>query len=230
MANGNVSDSNHRADSGEGGGSGSAAGRDQRHCRMDAQQRRGGNSSLICPAWEHSIPLTPRMHFPGAAAWILRRRELGDRLPLQSAGDGARAGRNDDRQARRLENQQLPRLLRLQLWWRRCRGSSNLLIGLGATQYAEVTATVAGTSRDISSTSRFSGTGAFGVKVYPGENVGVLFEGRWTPTYITTITEGWWCDPYWGCYLVGDSRYRTSSTWPPVSRSDSSVLTAWFAE
>ena len=82
-----------------------------------------------------------------------------------------------------------------------------LLIGLGATQYAEVTATVAGTSRDISSTSRFSGTGAFGVKVYPGENVGVLFEGRWTPTYITTSTEGWWCDPYWGCYLVGDSKY-----------------------
>ena len=82
-----------------------------------------------------------------------------------------------------------------------------LLFGLGATQYGKVTATVAGTSRDIAGESRFSGTGAFGVKVYPGENVGVRFEGRWTPTYITTSTTGWWCDPYWGCYLVGDSKY-----------------------
>ena len=82
-----------------------------------------------------------------------------------------------------------------------------LLIGLGATQYAEVTATVAGTSRDIPSDTRFSGTGAFGVKVYPGENVGFRFEGRWTPTYLTTTNAGWWCDPYWGCYVVNDYKY-----------------------
>ncbi len=81
-----------------------------------------------------------------------------------------------------------------------------VLFGLGATQYSKVTATVSGTSRDIPSESRFSGTGAFGVKVYPGENVGLRVEGRWTPTYITTTTAGWWCDPYWGCYLVGDSK------------------------
>ncbi len=48
-----------------------------------------------------------------------------------------------------------------------------LLFGLGATQYGKVTATVAGTSRDIPGDSRFSGTGAFGVKAYPGKNVGV---------------------------------------------------------
>ena len=82
-----------------------------------------------------------------------------------------------------------------------------LLIGLGATQYAEVTATVAGTSRDIPSDTRFSGTGAFGVKVYSGENVGFRFEGRWTPTYLTTTNAGWWCDPYWGCYVVNDYKY-----------------------
>ncbi len=45
------------------------------------------------------------------------------------------------------------------------------------------------------------------MKVYPGENFGLRLEGRWTPTYITTTTAGWWCDPYWGCYLVGDSKY-----------------------
>ncbi len=81
-----------------------------------------------------------------------------------------------------------------------------ILFGLGATKYGDVTATASGTPRDISSVSRFSGTGAVGVKVYPGENVGILLESRWTPTYITTTTTGYWCDPYWGCYLVGNSR------------------------
>jgi hypothetical protein len=32
-------------------------------------------------------------------------------------------------------------------------------------------------------------------------------EGRWTPTYIKSDAEGWWCDPYWGCYVVGDAQY-----------------------
>ena len=87
-----------------------------------------------------------------------------------------------------------------------------ILVGLGATQYAEVTATVSGTSRDIPSDTRFSGTGAVGVKVYPGENFGLSLEGRWTQTYLTTSNEGWWCDPYWGCYLVGESNTRISSS------------------
>jgi hypothetical protein len=29
----------------------------------------------------------------------------------------------------------------------------------------------------------------------------------YTPTYISSTAEGWWCDPYWGCYLVGDHKY-----------------------
>ena len=37
-----------------------------------------------------------------------------------------------------------------------------------------------------------------------GERYGV----QWTPTYIKTDAEGWWCDPYWGCYLTGDPQYQ----------------------
>ncbi|MET0213234.1 MAG: hypothetical protein ABW292_09540 [Vicinamibacterales bacterium] len=25
--------------------------------------------------------------------------------------------------------------------------------------------------------------------------------------YIKSDAAGWWCDPYWGCYLVGDPQY-----------------------
>jgi hypothetical protein len=37
--------------------------------------------------------------------------------------------------------------------------------------------------------------------------VGVRFGVQWTPTYIKTDSEGWWCDPYWGCYVVADAQY-----------------------
>ena len=41
----------------------------------------------------------------------------------------------------------------------------------------------------------------------PGQNFGIRLEARWTPTYIKTDPEGYWCDPYWGCYTVGDAEY-----------------------
>jgi len=25
--------------------------------------------------------------------------------------------------------------------------------------------------------------------------------------YIKSDAEGYWCDPYWGCYVVGDAQY-----------------------
>jgi hypothetical protein len=45
------------------------------------------------------------------------------------------------------------------------------------------------------------------VKAYPSPHFGVRFGVQWTPTYIKTDAEGWWCDPYWGCYLTGDPQY-----------------------
>jgi hypothetical protein len=81
------------------------------------------------------------------------------------------------------------------------------LIGLGATQYGTINANAGGVQRDISGETRFSGTGAVGVKVFPGPKVGLRLEGRWTPTYIKSDATGWWCDPYWGCYLTGNAQY-----------------------
>ena len=46
-----------------------------------------------------------------------------------------------------------------------------------------------------------------GVKFYPSPKVGVRFGARWTPDYIKSDAAGWWCDPFWGCYVVGDAQY-----------------------
>ena len=78
-----------------------------------------------------------------------------------------------------------------------------ILGGLGATQYGSLQ-TAAG---DIGGETQFSSTWAAGVKIFPGRNFGIRLEGRWTPTYIKTDPEGYWCDPYWGCYTVGDAEF-----------------------
>jgi hypothetical protein len=45
------------------------------------------------------------------------------------------------------------------------------------------------------------------VKIYPTKVVGFRAEARWTPTYIKSDAAGWWCDPFWGCYVVGNAQY-----------------------
>jgi opacity protein-like surface antigen len=82
-----------------------------------------------------------------------------------------------------------------------------ILGGLGATQFGAVTVNVGATPHDIGGSTKFSTTWALGVKMYPGRNVGLRLEARWTPTYIKSDAAGWWCDPYWGCYLVGNAQY-----------------------
>ncbi len=78
-----------------------------------------------------------------------------------------------------------------------------LLGGLGATQYGSLS-TAAG---DIGGETQFSTTWAAGLKLFPGKNVGIRLEARWTPTYIKTDPAGYWCDPYWGCYTVGEAEF-----------------------
>jgi hypothetical protein len=80
-----------------------------------------------------------------------------------------------------------------------------VLLGLGATQYGTVTVNVVG--QNIDGDTRFSGTLAAGLKLFPGPRLGLRLEARWTPTYIKSDAVGWWCDPFWGCYVVGDSQY-----------------------
>jgi hypothetical protein len=82
-----------------------------------------------------------------------------------------------------------------------------LLVGAGATQYGSLGVSVGGTQRDIGGDTRFSGTVAGGLKLFPGRGFGLRLEARWTPTYIKSDAAGWWCDPFWGCYVIGDAQY-----------------------
>jgi opacity protein-like surface antigen len=82
--------------------------------------------------------------------------------------------------------------------------------GLGATRYGSVSFNPVATpaqTREIGGETQFSTTWGLGVKLYPGRNVGLKLGMRWTPTYIKSDAAGWWCDPYWGCYVVGNAQY-----------------------
>jgi len=76
----------------------------------------------------------------------------------------------------------------------------------GKSQLAFVT-DANGAARGTASETQFSTTWGAGVKIFPSPNVGVRFGAQWTPTYIKTDAAGYWCDPYWGCYVVGDAQY-----------------------
>jgi opacity protein-like surface antigen len=78
-----------------------------------------------------------------------------------------------------------------------------VLAGLGATQYGSLDTALG----QVGGETQFSSTWAAGLKMFPSPKFGIRLEGRWTPTYIKTDPEGYWCDPYWGCYTVGDAEY-----------------------
>ena len=88
--------------------------------------------------------------------------------------------------------------------------------GLGATNFGSVDYTVVNplitgqTSGTINSLTKFSTTWGVGVKAYLKPNVGVRLGFGWTPTYIKSDPGGWWCDPYWGCYLTGNAQYSNA--------------------
>lgn len=82
-----------------------------------------------------------------------------------------------------------------------------VMVGIGATNYASVPFSRPGFDGETGSSTRFSTTWGAGIKYFASPNVGIRAGMAWTPTYITTNDAGWWCDPYWGCYLVGDAKY-----------------------
>jgi outer membrane protein W len=79
--------------------------------------------------------------------------------------------------------------------------------GLGATRYGTLGFSAGGQDREIGGETQFSTTWGAGLKLYPGKSFGIRLQGRWTPTYIKSDAEGWWCDPYWGCYVLSDAQY-----------------------
>jgi opacity protein-like surface antigen len=90
-----------------------------------------------------------------------------------------------------------------------------VLLGLGATQFGGVTVNIPGVpvrndgqQHSIGGNTKFSTTWALGLKLFPSPGFGIRLEGRWTPTYIKSDAAGYWCDPYWGCYTVGNAQYN----------------------
>jgi hypothetical protein len=80
--------------------------------------------------------------------------------------------------------------------------------GLGATHYGGVSFTAANNQgRETGGETQFSSTWGAGIKLYPGKAAGIKLGVRWTPTYIKSDAAGWWCDPYWGCYTVGNAQF-----------------------
>ncbi len=45
-----------------------------------------------------------------------------------------------------------------------------------------------------------------GVKVFLTPKFGIKGTARWTPTYITSQADGYWCNFYY-CAVVGDLKY-----------------------
>jgi outer membrane protein W len=79
--------------------------------------------------------------------------------------------------------------------------------GLGATVYGSVDYNTPFRQGTIGGNTQFSTTWGAGVKYYPGQRIGLRFGASWTPTYIKSDAAGWWCDPWWGCYMIGDAQY-----------------------
>ena len=42
------------------------------------------------------------------------------------------------------------------------------------------------------------------MKFYLSPNFGLKATARWTPTYIKSTSAGYWCDPFYGCWLLAD--------------------------
>ncbi len=85
-------------------------------------------------------------------------------------------------------------------------------IGFGATNYGGVDFTRGnGQTGTIGSETQLSSVWGAGVKFFATPSVGGRFGIQWTPTYIKSDAVGYWCDPYWGCYTVGDAQY--SNQW-----------------
>ena len=84
--------------------------------------------------------------------------------------------------------------------------------GLGASSYSEEPVTIAGVTHNVSGETKFSTTWGGGVKYFVNPKVGIRAAASWTPTYVKSDPGGWWCDPYWGCYLVGNAQYSNQFT------------------
>jgi len=81
-------------------------------------------------------------------------------------------------------------------------------VGLGATNYSPSgSVKIPGVQGELNGNSQFSTTWGAGVKYYVAPSVGLKAGVRWTPTYIKSDPAGYWCDPFYGCWLLSDPDY-----------------------
>ena len=80
-------------------------------------------------------------------------------------------------------------------------------VGLGATNYAFGNSLIPGVNGKVDGNTQFSTTWGAGVKYFAAPSVGLKASIRWTPTYIKSDPAGYWCDPFYGCWLLSDPDY-----------------------
>jgi opacity protein-like surface antigen len=74
-------------------------------------------------------------------------------------------------------------------------------IGLGASDLS--------TNRSgVSGVTRFAFALGGGAKYNISKHLGLRGQAKWSPTYLTTTDEGYWCDPFWGgCWVIGNDHF-----------------------
>jgi opacity protein-like surface antigen len=74
-------------------------------------------------------------------------------------------------------------------------------VGLGASSLAPDRSGVRGATR-------FAFSLGGGAKYNLSKHFGLRGQLKWSPTYITSTNDGYWCDPIWGgCWVVGNNHY-----------------------
>jgi hypothetical protein len=82
--------------------------------------------------------------------------------------------------------------------------------GMGATNFGGLDITRPdGSTASIGGSTYFSTFWAVGAKFFFHPNMGARVGIQWIPTYIKSDAAGYWCDPWWGCYVVGDAQYSS---------------------
>ena len=71
------------------------------------------------------------------------------------------------------------------------------LLGLGAAIF----------DTDYGSATKFSWQLGAGVKKMTSDTVGFRLQAAYAPSYLTDDYDGYWCDPYYGCYTYPDPQY-----------------------
>jgi uncharacterized membrane protein YqgA involved in biofilm formation len=66
---------------------------------------------------------------------------------------------------------------------------------------------ISGGNGSTNSATEFSSTWGAGIRFNAATHFALKAGVSWTPTYIKSDATGWWCDPWWGCYVVGNAQY-----------------------